>query len=164
MRTTSQEGLSLSKSGQVGLHSNASSASSLKSCVASAMSPSSSYLARRPGFLACSQSAQTLFLSLGLFLLAVRSLLLMETGLVFLFTVEIQFGLFCLRWKIGLAFLTCGSAPSRNWMAQFRLWFPQRSGGVRVRFRVRFQAVKVPIFGGFPVENPTKRATASKLF
>ena len=23
------------------------------------------------------------------------------------------------------------------------------SGGVRVRFRVRFQAVKVPIFGGF---------------
>ena len=38
------------------------------------------------------------------------------------------------------------------------------SGGVRVRFRVRFQAVKVPILGGFPVENPTKRATASKLF
>ena len=29
------------------------------------------------------------------------------------------------------------------------------SDGVRVRFRVRFQAVKVPIFGGFPVENPT---------
>ena len=34
-----------------------------------------------------------------------------------------------------------------------------RSDGVRVRFRVRFQAVKVPIFGGFPVENPTKKAT-----
>ena len=32
----------------------------------------------------------------------------------------------------------------------------------RVRFRVRFQAVKVPIFGGFPVENPTNKATASK--
>ena len=38
------------------------------------------------------------------------------------------------------------------------------SGGVRVRLRVRFQAVKVLIFGGFPVENPTKKATASKLF
>ena len=36
------------------------------------------------------------------------------------------------------------------------------SGGVRVRFRVRFQAAKVPICGGFPVENPTKKATASK--
>ena len=32
------------------------------------------------------------------------------------------------------------------------------SDGVQVRFRVRFQAVKVPIFGGFPVENPTKKA------
>ena len=31
---------------------------------------------------------------------------------------------------------------------------------VRVRFRVRFQVVKVPIFGGFPVESP---ATDSKL-
>ena len=30
--------------------------------------------------------------------------------------------------------------------------------GVRVRFRVRLQAVKVPIFGGFPVENPTNKA------
>ena len=38
------------------------------------------------------------------------------------------------------------------------------SGGVRVRLRVRFQAVKVPIFGGFPVESPTNKATASKLF
>ena len=37
------------------------------------------------------------------------------------------------------------------------------SVGVRVRFRVRFQAVKVPIFGGFPVENPTKKATTSKV-
>ena len=36
------------------------------------------------------------------------------------------------------------------------------SGGVRVRFRVRFQAVKVPIFGGFPVENPTKKANRLK--
>ena len=32
------------------------------------------------------------------------------------------------------------------------------SGGVRVRFRVRFQAVKVP------VDNPTNKAIASKLF
>ena len=38
------------------------------------------------------------------------------------------------------------------------------SGGVRVRFRVRFQAVKVPIFGGLRVENPIDKATASKLF
>ena len=37
------------------------------------------------------------------------------------------------------------------------------SGGVRVRFRVQFQAVKVPIFGGFPAENPTNKATASML-
>ena len=36
------------------------------------------------------------------------------------------------------------------------------SGGVRVRFRVLFQAVKVPIFGGFPVENPTKKANRLK--
>ena len=39
-----------------------------------------------------------------------------------------------------------------------------KSGGVRVQFRVRFQAVKVPTFGGFPVENTTKKATASKPF
>ena len=36
------------------------------------------------------------------------------------------------------------------------------SGGVRVRFWVRFQAVKVPNFGGFPVENPTKKANRLK--
>ena len=36
------------------------------------------------------------------------------------------------------------------------------SEGVRVRFRVRFQTVKVPIFGGFPVENPTKKANRLK--
>ena len=36
------------------------------------------------------------------------------------------------------------------------------SDGVRVQFRVRFQAVKVPIFGGFPVENPTKKANRLK--
>ena len=42
--------------------------------------------------------------------------------------------------------------------------FGRGSGGVRVRFRVRFQPVKVPIFGGFPVENPSNKATASKLF
>ena len=36
------------------------------------------------------------------------------------------------------------------------------SDGVRVRFLVRFQAVKVPIFGGFPVENPTKKANRLK--
>ena len=39
-----------------------------------------------------------------------------------------------------------------------------QSGSVRVRFRVRFPAVKVPMFGGFPVENPTNKATAPKLF
>ena len=36
------------------------------------------------------------------------------------------------------------------------------SDGVRVRFRVRFQAVKVQIFGGFPVESPTKKANRLK--
>ena len=36
------------------------------------------------------------------------------------------------------------------------------SDGVRVRFRVRFQAVKVPIFGGFSVESPTKKANRLK--
>ena len=40
----------------------------------------------------------------------------------------------------------------------------QFSGGVRVRFRVRFQVVNVPIFGEFWLGNPTKKATASKLF
>ena len=39
---------------------------------------------------------------------------------------------------------------------------PLCSDGVRVRFRVRFQAVKVPIFGGYPVENPTKKANRLK--
>ena len=33
---------------------------------------------------------------------------------------------------------------------------------VRVRFPVRFQAVKIQIFGGFPVENPTKKANRLK--
>ena len=36
------------------------------------------------------------------------------------------------------------------------------SDGVRVRFRVRFQAVKIPVFGGFPVENPTKKTNCLK--
>ena len=36
------------------------------------------------------------------------------------------------------------------------------SGGVRVGFRVRFQVVKVPIAGGFPVENPTEKANRLK--
>ena len=31
-------------------------------------------------------------------------------------------------------------------------------GGVRARFCGEFQAVKVPIFGGFPVANPTSKA------
>ena len=39
---------------------------------------------------------------------------------------------------------------------RIHMWL--HSDSVRVRFRVRFQAVKVPIFGGFPVESPTKRA------
>ena len=47
-------------------------------------------------------------------------------------------------------------------ITQWLIW--HKSGGVRVRFRVRFQAVKVPLSGGFPVENPTNKATASKLF
>ena len=42
-----------------------------------------------------------------------------------------------------------------------RMWV---SGGVRVRLRVQFQVVQGPTFGGFPIENPTKKATASKLF
>ena len=37
--------------------------------------------------------------------------------------------------------------------------FALGSGGVRAWFRVRFQ-----ISGGFPVESPTSKATASKLF
>ena len=36
------------------------------------------------------------------------------------------------------------------------------SGVVRVRFCVRLQVVKVSIFGGSPVENPTKKATGLK--
>ena len=40
-----------------------------------------------------------------------------------------------------------------------QLW---NSGGVRVWFLVRFQAVQVPIFGGLPVENPTKKANRLK--
>ena len=36
------------------------------------------------------------------------------------------------------------------------------SDSVRVRLCVRFQTVKVPIFGGFPVENPTKKANRLK--
>ena len=43
--------------------------------------------------------------------------------------------------------------------------FSLESDGVRLRFqvfRVRFQAVKVPIVGGFPVENPTKKANRLK--
>ena len=43
-----------------------------------------------------------------------------------------------------------------------RIILRRGSDGVRVRFRVRFQAVKVPIFGGFPVENPTKKANRLK--
>ena len=39
---------------------------------------------------------------------------------------------------------------------------PPHADGVRVRFRVRFQAVKVQIFGGFPVESPTKKANCLK--
>ena len=36
------------------------------------------------------------------------------------------------------------------------------SESVRVRFRVRFRAVKVPIFGVFSVEKPTKKANRLK--
>ena len=37
-------------------------------------------------------------------------------------------------------------------------------GGVRARFRARFQAVKVPIFDGFPPGSPTNKATAQSSF
>ena len=37
------------------------------------------------------------------------------------------------------------------------------SGSVRVQFRVRFQTVKVPMFGGFALVSPIEKATASKL-
>ena len=40
----------------------------------------------------------------------------------------------------------------------------QRSGGVRVQFRVRFQTVKVPIFRGFSLGNPASKVMARQLF
>ena len=45
---------------------------------------------------------------------------------------------------------------------QAEVKFEVKSDGVRVRFRVRFQAGKLPIFGGFPGENPTKKANGLK--
>ena len=59
------------------------------------------------------------------------------------------------------AFCVCVSKPAK--FQRFKNHF-LKSGGVRVRFRVRSQAAKVPIFGGFPVENPTDKAAASQLF
>ena len=41
-------------------------------------------------------------------------------------------------------------APTSSQVVKIWFWNSQ-SGGVRVRLRVRFQAVKVPIFSGFPV-------------
>ena len=37
----------------------------------------------------------------------------------FLLTVEIWFGLFCLRWRIGLVFFTYGSPCLENWVWSF---------------------------------------------
>ena len=52
-----------------------------------------------------------------------------------------------------------GWIPAVGWEILVQL---HKSGGVRVRFLVRFQAVKALIFGGFPVENPTKKANRLK--
>ena len=57
------------------------------------------------------------------------------------------------RWRINSLAIANGFANEKTNVL---------SDGVRVRFRVRFQAVKVPIFGGFPVENPTKKANRLK--
>ena len=51
-----------------------------------------------------------------------------------------------------------GCEPARGYRCELC------SGGVRVRFHLRFQAAKVSSFGGFGVESPTNKATASKLF
>ena len=58
-----------------------------------------------------------------------------------------------------------GSRRRKKWptkRAHRHLNLHRNSEGVRVQFRVRFQAVKVSIFGGFPVENPTKKANRPK--
>ena len=57
----------------------------------------------------------------------------------------------------------CGSACCCLWAGlRVAMWITHVGGkfsdGVRVRFRVQFQAVKVPIFGGFPLESPTEKA------
>ena len=67
---------------------------------------------------------RSFYLRLGRFLLTVSLGCLRSIGLVFLLTVEIRFGLFCLRRKIGVVFLTYGSpfsaygwfSPSGNWV------------------------------------------------
>ena len=64
------------------------------------------------------------------------------------------------RETVGSQFLPRGIKMSRRALWVFlRL---RNSGSVRVRFLVRFPAVKVPTFGGFPVESPTNKATAPK--
>ena len=54
------------------------------------------------------------------------------------------------------------TAQDRSCDSGKKMAHKHQSEGVRVRFRVRFQAVKVQIFGGFPVENPTKKANRLK--
>ena len=56
-----------------------------------------------------------------------------------------------MSWTLSGTFLLEGCVVARS------------SGSVRQRCRVRFQSVKVPLYVGFPVENPTNKATASKL-
>ena len=43
----------------------------------------------------------------------------------FLLTVEIRFGLFCLRWKIGLVFVAYGNPPPEVGFGLFCLRFPR---------------------------------------
>ena len=57
-----------------------------------------------------------------------------------------------------------GSPPFATYCVASRRALTMRtSGGVRVWFRVQFQAVRVPIFGGFPLRNPTNNATTSPV-
>ena len=67
------------------------------------------------------------YLRLGLFCL--RLVFVAYGNLVwsFLLTVEIWFGLLCLRWKICLVFFTYRPPPpSKNWIWSFCLHFPHR--------------------------------------
>ena len=64
------------------------------------------------------------FLRLGLFYL--RFVFVAYGNLVwsFLLAVEILFGLFCLRWRLGVVFLLTLPPPSGNWIGSFSLTVP----------------------------------------